>query len=144
MGGRRMGSSGVVLAFDFGLKRIGVAVGQSITKTATPLGTLVAKSGEPPWDRIAALLSEWQPTVLVVGIPLNMDGTEQPMTQNAKQFAGRLQQRSGIPVSTVDERLTTREARSRLYAEGGYKRIKGADIDSLAAKLILETWFSDG
>lgn len=128
-----------LLGFDFGLKYIGVAVGQTVTGTATALITLQAKNGIPNWDEINALINEWKPAGLVVGIPLNMDGSEQQLTAEAKKFAQALE-RFHLPVYRVDERLTTKEARQRLFETGGYRALKKSQVDSFAAKLILETW----
>ena len=101
-----------VLAFDFGTKSIGVAVGQEVTGTASPLAALKARDGIPDWQQIAALYEEWQPHLVVVGLPLNMDGSEQEMTQRAKKFANRLHGRFKVAVETCDERLTTTDAKS--------------------------------
>ena len=131
----------VLLGFDFGTKRIGVAVGQTITKTARPLETLAAKAGEPQGDALAKLIKTWQPDALVVGIPLNMDGTEQPLTILARNFANYLRAQWQLPVYEVDERLTTRDAREQIFLKGGYKALQNRQIDSIAAQLILETWF---
>ena len=128
-----------LLGFDFGLKRIGVAVGQTLTGTATALTTLQADKGEPNWSELEKLIKEWGPQALVVGIPLNMDSSQQTITMAAKNFANSLQ-RFGLPVYEVDERLTTKEARQQLFSAGGYRAIKQAQIDSIAAKLILESW----
>lgn len=132
-----------LLGFDFGLKRIGVAVGQTITRTATPLLTLQAKKGIPNWNEIAALIKEWQPNALVVGIPLNMDGSNQAITTAAQQFASSLETHFGLPVRRMDERLSTKEARQRLFDVGGYREIQKSQIDSYAAKLILESWLKN-
>jgi putative Holliday junction resolvase len=128
-----------LLGFDFGLKRIGVAVGQTVTETASVLSTLHAEKGEPNWQEVEKLLKEWKPHALVVGIPTNMDGTGQTITGAAKNFANALR-RFDLPVYEVDERLTTKEARQQLFAEGGYRAIQAAQVDSVAAKLILESW----
>ncbi len=128
------------IAFDFGMKRVGIAVGQSITKTATPLEFLSVKDGIPNWDIIKQLIEKWQPDALIVGIPLNMDGSEQDITFSARKFSNRLYERFKIPVKTVDERLTTVEARSQLFTEKGYKALKKGIIDSMAAKIMLEDW----
>lgn len=134
-------SSDILLGFDFGMKRIGVAVGQMVTKTARPLSTINAKEGVPPWEEINKLIKAWRPTAIVVGIPLNMDGTEQPITHAARYFAEQLHQQYTIPVYGVDERLTTKEARERIFSKGGYKALQSGQIDCVAAQLILETWF---
>ena len=130
-----------VLAFDFGTNSIGCAVGQSITGTAQGLPAFKAQDGIPNWDEIGKVISEWKPDVLVIGLPLNMDGTEQPLTQRAKKFANRLHGRFGIPIVLHDERLTTVEARSEIFARGGYKALKKSKIDSISACFILESWF---
>ncbi|RMF19924.1 MAG: Holliday junction resolvase RuvX [Gammaproteobacteria bacterium] len=131
----------VVLAFDFGLKRIGVAVGQSVTGTASPETILSARDGQPDWHEVAALLETWQPQQLVVGLPLNMDGTDTSITPNARKFAKRLHGRFGLPVDLVDERLTTREVRHELDLRGG-RRQSVTRVDALAAVVILESWFA--
>lgn len=131
---------GIILGFDFGTKRIGVAVGQTVTKTANPYGMLKANQGQPNWDQVAKIIEEWQPVALVVGIPLNMDGTEQAVTQAAKKFANRLEGRFNLPVYGVDERLTTVEARDRVFQDEGYKGLQKTAIDAMAAKIILEAW----
>jgi len=132
----------VLLAFDFGMKRIGVAVGQTITKTARPLDTLSAKSGIPNWDMVKKILKKWSPNAIIVGIPLNMDGTEQPITQNAKAFAQSLRDQFKLPVYEVDERLTTKDAKERLFEQGGYKALQDGQVDRVAAQLILQNWFA--
>jgi len=130
----------LLVAFDFGTKRIGVAIGQTITQTARPWGTLKAMNGEPSWPQVEKLIKTWQPDALVVGIPLNMDGTEQPLTQLARNFAKSLSVRLGLPVYGIDERLTTKDARDKLFTAGGYKALQGGQVDSVAAQLILQTW----
>ncbi len=134
--------NGTLLGFDFGMKRIGVAVGQLITHTASPLHTIAAKQGTPDWDKVDQVIQEWRPIALVVGIPLNMDGTTQPITQHAKHFAKLLQQRYHLPVHHVDERLTTREAREQIFSSGGYQALQKSAIDSVAAQIILQAWLS--
>ena len=131
---------GVYLAFDFGYKRIGVAVGQQLTLTASPLPTLQAKSGVPDWSVVQMLIVKWQPQALLVGFPTCIDDTELYTTAASKGFARQLKKRFAIPVHLVDERLTTVEARALLYAEGGYRKIKKTDVDSIAACIILEQW----
>ena len=135
-----MPNSQTLLGFDFGMKRIGVAVGQTVTGTATALLTLQAKNGAPNWDEVEALIKEWHPNALVAGIPVNLDGTPQHMTKAAQRFAEALEKRFGLPVYRVDERLTTKEARQRLFDAGGYRALQKSQIDSFAACLILESW----
>lgn len=135
-------TSHILLGFDFGMKRIGVAVGQTITQTASPLETIKANQGIPQWDRLDKLLKKWQPDALVVGIPLNMDGTEQPLTQAAQSFADLLREHYQLTVYGIDERLSTKDARERLFNQGGYKALQNGQVDSVAAQLILQNWFS--
>lgn len=132
------------LAFDFGLRRIGVAVGQTITGSATPAGVISALDGVPDWPTLDHLLQDWRPDLLVVGLPYNMDGSEQKMLRRARSFAGDLGQRYPQPVHTVDERLSSHEAQVRLkeLRQQGRRRIKTGDIDCVAACLILESWFN--
>lgn len=129
-----------VLGFDFGTKYIGVAVGHTSPVMAQPLTSLIAQKGEPPWKEIDTLIKTWSPDALIVGMPLNMDGSEQRMTQSARFFSENLKQRSHLPVFTVDERLTTVEARARLFSSGGYKALQKKAIDSVSAQLIVEMW----
>lgn len=133
----------ILIAFDFGMKRIGVAIGQTVTETARPLDTIQAKEGVPNWRAIEKLIKKWLPDALVVGIPLNMDGTDQPISQNARQFAEMLRKRYQISVQEVDERLTTKDARERLFAQGGYKALQDGQVDRVAAQLILQNWFAE-
>jgi len=138
-----MGNSQQVLAFDYGEKRIGVAIGQTITCTATPITPLKAKEGQPNWQEVAKLIKEWQPDYLLVGLPLNMDASEQVLTKRAKKFANRLNGRFGISVQMMDERLSSVEARELLFSASGFKGLSKNSIDSHAACLILESWFSE-
>lgn len=133
----------VALAFDFGTKSIGCAVGQSITGTAQALPAFKAQDGIPNWEQIAKCLQQWQPDILVVGLPLNMDGTEQLLTQRARKFGNRLNGRFGIPVAFQDERLTTTEARAEIFARGGYRALEKGKVDGISACLILESWFEN-
>lgn len=128
-----------VLGFDFGTKRIGVAVGQTLTGTATALLNLPAKDGIPDWNQLTRLVEEWQPQVFVVGIPYNMDGSENDMCHRAKKFARRLQERFNRPVHGVDERLSSWEARDRLSQRSKEER-SGKPLDSQAAALMVEHW----
>ena len=129
-----------VLAFDFGTKSIGVAVGQEVTGTASPLAALKARDGIPDWSKLEMLYEEWQPDVVVVGLPLNMDGTEQEMTQRAKKFANRLHGRFKIAVEVCDERLTTTDAKAMLFELGGYKKLTKEKVDSVSACVIFASW----
>jgi putative holliday junction resolvase len=132
-----------VLGFDYGTKSIGVAVGQSITASASPLLALKAQDGIPNWDEIEKLIKEWQPDLVVVGLPLNMDGTEQDITQRAKKFANRISGRFGVKVVTQDERLTTADAKARLFELGGYKALTKGQVDAVSAVLIIESYFEN-
>ncbi len=124
-----------LLCFDYGEKRIGVAVGQTVTGTATPLSILTTVKNDPDWAGITRLIQDWQPDALIVGHPLNMDGTEQSMTEQAASFARRLEGRYKLPVFAMDERLSTFEARERSGQD--------AWLDSIAAQAILETWLAE-
>lgn len=130
-----------ILCFDYGTKSIGVAVGSELTGSATLLSALKARDGIPDWEQIAKLIKEWQPQLLLVGLPLNMDGTEQEFTARTRKFANRLHGRFGLPVSFHDERLSTADARSRLFAEGGYRNLSKDKVDSLSAQIIFEGWY---
>ena len=127
------------LAFDFGHKRIGVAVGQDLTCSASALTTLKTRNQNLPWDEISTLIQTWQPQAFVVGLPYNKDGSEHAVTQAARRFGNQLHGRFQLPVYWVDERLTSSEA-ERILAERGVKA-KKEDIDKLAAQLILQSWF---
>ena len=129
-----------LLGFDYGLRHIGVAVGQTVTKTAKPICALKAHNEIPPWDHIAEIIREWQPDALIVGLPLNMDGTEQPITQKTRKFAKQLNERFKLPVHFSDERLTTIEAKEQLFAKRGYRGLKKSAIDAVSAQIILESW----
>lgn len=132
-----------VLAFDFGLKRIGTAVGNIRTGTSQGLHTVCARDGQPDWDEIERLLAEWRPAELVVGLPLNMDGEEGAMATRARKFGERARRRFGLEVVFVDERLSTVGAETLLEqarAPGKSLRRKRLQCrDSLAAELILQT-----
>ncbi|MCC5854505.1 MAG: Holliday junction resolvase RuvX [Idiomarina sp.] len=133
--------SETVIAFDFGTANIGVAVGQTLMGQATPLAALKANQGQPRWELVESMLNEWQPNYLVVGLPLNMDGTEQDLTDFARKFANRLHGRFGLQVKLQDERLTTASAKEYLFAEGGYRNLSKDKVDSASACLILEDYF---
>lgn len=131
-----------VIGFDFGTRKIGVAAGQALTGSATPLEAVRQNDSKPDWEHIAGLLGEWRPDTLVVGLPLNMDGSESELSRRARRFARQLEGRFQLPVFVVDERLSTREARERL----GGKARRGPDprVDSVAAVLIIESFFNEG
>ena len=129
------------LGFDFGKKFIGIAVGQEITGTASPIGSVKAKDGIPHWDSLEKHLKEWQPDYLIVGLPLNMDGSEQQLTRDARKFGNRMFGRFGIPVEFNDERLTTASAKENLFASGGYRNLKKDNVDAESARLIIESYF---
>ena len=135
--------SGVYLGFDFGYKRIGVAVGQTVTRSAKPLNIIPAKEGIPDWQLVARIIDQWRPKALIVGLPTCIDGKEQYTTVAAKNFSIQLAERFALPVHLVDERLTTVEARAEMFAQGGYRKIKNSPIDSIAACIILEQWLND-
>lgn len=132
-----------VLAFDFGVKRIGVAFGQELLGSARPVSLLPARDGIPDWSAISALIEEWRPDQLVVGLPLNMDDTENDMCARARKFGNRLHGRFHLPVAMVDERLTSFEAKGDVLAAGGSGDFGRNGVDDRAAVLILETWFGE-
>ncbi len=130
-----------VLGFDFGTKFIGVAVGQELTGSATPLGSIKAKDGIPNQEQLKKFFDEWQPDLIVVGLPLNMDGSNQSVTFAAKKFGNRLANQFKLPVEFQDERLTTADAKERLFERGGYKNLGKDNIDAESARLIIESYF---
>lgn len=133
-----------VMGFDFGTRRIGVAVGQELTGTAQPIAMLKARDGIPNWDDISALVEEWRPQLFVVGLPLNMDGTESEMSLRARKFGKRLHGRYHHEVVMVDERLSSFEAKGEVLARGGSRDFGSHGVDDLAAVVILEGWFASG
>lgn len=132
-----------VLGFDFGTKRIGAAAGQAVTGTASPLAPVPARDGIPDWARLDALLAEWSPEALVVGLPLNMDDTESTLSQLARKFARRLAARYRLPVFMCDERLSSHSARGLLMEVQQRRKGKLPALDSTAAVLIAEAWLAD-
>lgn len=134
-------ADGTVLAFDFGLKRIGVAVGETLIKRANALTTIEAESNEARFAGIARLIDEWRPAQLVVGLPFALDGAEHEMTTRCRRFANQLYGRFGLPVALVDERLTSATAESELRESGGGWRGRKRKIDALAAQYILQDYF---
>jgi putative Holliday junction resolvase len=132
------------LAFDFGLKRIGVAVGNTATLSGTPLGFLDANDGEPDWRAMDALVKDWGPDLIVLGLPYNSARAETTIVPRVTAFGDELRLRYGLSVELVDEHLTSREAgeilRHQRASGRRKKRVKKGDIDSMAAMLIVETW----
>jgi len=126
-----------LLGFDYGKLRIGIAVGQDITGTATALCTLVCTNGKPVWESIDRLIAEWSPDTLVVGLPLRADGTDSEISRAARNFARQLEGRYQLPVQTMDEHLSSHAARELGRKTGGRG---GGNIDALAAMIILQNW----
>lgn len=131
-----------LLAFDYGLRQIGVAVGNSELGTCQPLAIIRAKDGTPDWDAVARCLREWQPGQVLVGEPLNMDGSASDMSARAQRFARQIEGRFGIKVTMVDERLSSREAKSRAREQGHRGDYLEDPIDAEAAALIMESWLA--
>lgn len=130
------------IAFDYGLKNIGVAQGNDITNTAQELPQMKARDGIPNWDEIEKLLQEWKPNKVIVGLPLNMDGSPSELSARANKFANRLNGRFGVTIEMMDERLSSFEAKAEA-SERGHKGNYGKQpIDSIAARLILESWLN--
>ncbi len=134
---------GTLLAFDFGKKRIGIALGNSIAHTTQPLITLHGEQNEQRFTAIAALIKEWQPNALVVGLPCNDDGTPHEMTRLCRRFANRLKGRFNLPVMLVDERYTSASASSHLTEMGVYGMKQKKFIDQVAAQYILQAYFDE-
>lgn len=135
-------AAATVLAFDFGTRRIGVAVGNTLLREARALATIDDERNDVRFDRIGALIGEWQPALLVVGIPVHDDGSEHAMTARARRFARQLEGRFALPVAHADERHTTAAAAAQLAAERAGRRGRDAR-DALAAQLILQGWFDE-
>ena len=133
---------GTVLAFDFGFRKIGVAVGNTLTKTTMPLDIIYTKNGGTPWSDIENLLEEWKPLSVIVGDPINMDDTFSEMSGKARKFAQRLHGRFSVKVLMVDERLSSFEAKSFLQNEFEGKTSLD-NIDSFAAEIVLKSWMKE-
>ena len=131
------------MAFDFGLRQIGVAVGNCLLQTSQPLAILKAREGIPDWQAVAKLIDEWGPQLLLVGDPLNMDGSDSPLGERARKFARRLHGRLGLPVTLVDERLSSFEAKQNSREHGHRGDFRRQPVDSYAAELILQSWLRD-
>lgn len=130
------------LGFDYGLRKIGVAVGQSLTMTATPIGLVKVQNKIPDWPTIEQLIHQWSPNIFIVGYPYDIDGSAQKVTKFALRFGDNLHARYQLPVVYVDERFTTIEAKAQLFADGGYDALIGG-VDAYSAKLIVEQWFHE-
>ena len=135
--------SGTLLAFDFGTRRIGIAVGNTLTASARPLATINDEKNDVRFARIGELITEWQPAALVVGLPCNDDGTPHEMTALSRRFANRLKGRFDLPTLLVDERYTSAAASSVLDEEGIHGRKQKALIDQYAAQQILQAYFDE-
>jgi putative holliday junction resolvase len=135
--------SGTVLAFDFGEKRIGVATGAFEMRIAHPLETVTGNGNDERFQRIAALIDEWKPVQLVVGLPFHLDGTEHELTRLARKFSNRLNGRFNLPVALVDERLSSAEAGERLREAGITGRKQKPHLDEAAAQTILQSYFDN-
>lgn len=122
-----------LLGFDYGQKRIGVAVGQQLTRSATPLTTIRARDGNPDWSTISRIIEEWKPDALVVGVPYHMDGSGQSMTDAARRFSRRLEGRYKLPVFPAEERLSS-------YIVESHLSDTNPETDALAAQVILQDW----
>ena len=137
----------IVLAFDFGLRRIGVACGDTVSRNASALKTVPAGQNGPRWETIASMMRDWQPDMAVVGLPYNVDGSDNDMTGAARRFAAELAHRFGVQVVMVDERYSSLEAEARLQTarESGLRRrrVAKSDVDAAAACVILERWFTE-
>lgn len=132
-----------LLGFDFGPRKIGVAVGQTVTASATPLKTLRSRGDKPDWEGIGALILEWSPSAAVVGMPFTEDDREVAWSAQIHRFTRQIQGRFGIPVHLIDERLTSMEARTLIKNRPGPRSTDHLLEDALAAALILETWLSE-
>ena len=132
-----------VMAFDFGSQKMGVAFGQALLGTASPLPLLLMKDGIPSWEQLLKLIQDWQPEACLVGLPLNMDDSESELSRRARKFARRLRHQTNLPVWMVDERLSTRDARERVTQISQTRRGKLPSADAMAAVLLAETWFRD-
>ena len=137
----------VVLAFDFGLRRIGVACGDTVSRSASALETVPSGPNGPRWEMIGAMIRDWQPDMAVVGLPYNVDGSESDMTGAARGFAAEIARRYTLEVAFADERYSSLDAEARLKSarEAGLRRgrVAKSDIDAAAACLILERWFTE-
>jgi len=133
-------TSHTLLGFDYGTKHIGIAVGQTITHTATALETLTLRNNQPDWEAISRLVTEWQPQAFVIGLPRRQDGSESAVSRAARRFGQQLHGRYHLPVHTMDEHLSSHAA-AQLIDKPAQRRARGA-IDKFAAQVILQTWLN--
>ena len=131
----------IIMAFDFGTQKMGMAVGQSLIESANPLPLFPMKDGIPNWDELLKIVKSHQPGLFLVGLPLNMDDSESELSTRARKFARRLRHQTNIDTLMVDERLTTREARDELDHYQAQGRGKKLSADSIAAALLIESWY---
>lgn len=136
-----LNSPQLIIAFDFGTQKTGMAVGSSMIESATPLALFPMKDGIPNWDELLKIIKQHQPNLLLVGLPLNMDDSESELSIRARKFARRLRHQTNIETLMVDERLTTREARDELDHYHAQGRAKKLAADSIAAALFIESWY---
>jgi putative Holliday junction resolvase len=145
--GRHAGAPRVILAFDFGQRRIGVACGDTISRTASPVGLVLVDASGPRWQQVESLVKIWLPNLAVVGLPYNVDGSEGALAGEARRFAAQFAERFSLEVAMVDERYSSMDAQARLKSarESGLmrRRVAKSDIDAAAACVILERWFTE-
>lgn len=135
-----------ILAFDFGLQRTGVAVGNTLTGSASPESTLQSKDEKPDWDGISSLIEEWKPELIVVGMPTELDGSESPLKKRIERFCNQLNGRYNLPVQQENEQFTSIEAAQRLKQlrqSGRKQKVKKEEVDKIAASIILENWMKN-
>lgn len=131
----------MIMAFDFGTQKMGMAIGQSLIHSANPLPLFPMRDGIPQWEQLLKIVKQHQPNLFLVGLPLNMDDTESELSTRARKFARRLRHQTNIETVMVDERLTTREARDELEHYQAQGRAKNISADSIAAALFIESWY---
>ncbi|ELW89223.1 MULTISPECIES: Holliday junction resolvase RuvX [Acinetobacter] len=136
-----LNSPQLIIAFDFGTQKMGMAVGSSLIESATPLALFPMKDGIPNWDELLKIVKQHQPNLFLVGLPLNMDDSESELSTRARKFARRIRHQTNIETVMVDERLTTREARDELEHYQAQGRAKKLAADSIAAALFIESWY---
>ncbi|WP_151959885.1 Holliday junction resolvase RuvX [Acinetobacter bereziniae] len=136
-----LNSPQLIIAFDFGTQKMGMAVGSSLIESATPLALFPMKDGIPNWDELLKIVKQHQPNLFLVGLPLNMDDSESELSTRARKFARRLRHQTNIETVMVDERLSTREARDELEHYQAQGRAKKLAADSIAAALFIESWY---